>query len=154
MDEFLYHPARLQKVAGAIRAIFASGELTLEDSYVAVGDDFQEAVEGRVLTAVHRKRERNRKLIQRAKEKRLGSTGALACDACGFDFLDSYGERGRGFIEVHHTKPVSELRPGETTRLADLALLRANCHRIIHLARPWLSIVELSQLLALQREGR
>lgn len=28
------------------------------------------------------------------------------CTICGFDFEAAYGERGRGFIEVHHVKPL------------------------------------------------
>jgi putative restriction endonuclease len=35
------------------------------------------------------------------------------------------------------------LKDGDTTRLEDLALLCANCHRMIHRASPWLSVEEL-----------
>jgi 5-methylcytosine-specific restriction protein A len=67
--------------------------------------------------------------------------------ACGFNFAARYGERGSGFIECHHTKPVSALRPGEKTRLEDLALLCANCHRMIHIRRPWMTVGQLKQAL-------
>jgi 5-methylcytosine-specific restriction protein A len=111
-------------------------------------DEFEEdALEGRVLTREHRYRERDATLIKRKKDKHAAEHGQVSCAACGFDFYDSYGERGEGFIECHHTKPVSELRPGERTKLSDLVLLCSNCHRMIHRRRPWLQIEELRALL-------
>jgi 5-methylcytosine-specific restriction protein A len=35
------------------------------------------------------------------------------------------------------------LRPGAKTRLSDLHLLCANCHRMVHAKRPWLTLDEL-----------
>ncbi|MDD3468721.1 MAG: hypothetical protein PHE53_01930 [Thermoguttaceae bacterium] len=32
------------------------------------------------------------------------------CVVCGFDFEKAYGERGRGFIHVHHLTPLSQSR--------------------------------------------
>jgi 5-methylcytosine-specific restriction protein A len=100
-----------------------------------------------MLTRLHRVRERNREIVRRRKEQAMARLGRLACEACGFDFAERYGERGWGFVECHHTRPVHTLRPGERTRLADLALLCANCHRMIHARRPWLSLHELRALL-------
>lgn len=77
----------------------------------------------------------------------LKDTGALRCEACGFDFEEAYGEVGKGFAECHHTRPVSELRPDQGTRLADLAILCANCHRMLHRRRPWLSAEGLAALV-------
>ncbi len=48
-----------------------------------------------------------------------------------------------GFIECHHTKPVATLVEGEKTHLDDLVLVCANCHRMVHRGKPWLSIGEL-----------
>lgn len=55
------------------------------------------------------------------------------CQCCNFDFADAYGTLGAGFIEVHHTKPVSSLEC-ETIVDAntDLVVLCSNCHRMIH----------------------
>ncbi len=58
-------------------------------------------------------------------------------------FEERYGDVGHGFIEVHHVRPVHELQPGDKTKLSDLALVCANCHRMIHRRRPWLSMDEL-----------
>ncbi|HBN30592.1 MAG TPA: hypothetical protein DD416_05065 [Rhodobacteraceae bacterium] len=68
-------------------------------------------------------------------------------EVCGFNFEDVYGERGNGFIECHHTKPVHEMQPHEKTKLSDLALVCPNCHRMIHAKRPWLTIDELRSLI-------
>ena len=59
-----------------------------------------------------------------------------------------YGPRGDGYIEAHHTRPLETLDPSQPTKVSDLALLCANCHRMVHAKRPWLSLVELKALIA------
>lgn len=147
--EFADDRARLAATAGAIRAAVMAGDAevltTIDDEGV------EEAAEGKVLTRLHRVRERNRELVETRKARELKATGRLRCEACRFDFRERYGEHGRGFIEAHHTRPVHTLLPGEKTRLADLALVCANCHRMIHARRPWLSLDELRTLLVAAR---
>jgi 5-methylcytosine-specific restriction protein A len=63
-------------------------------------------------------------------------------------FNERYGARGEGFIECHHLVALSTLRPGQRTRLSDLAVVCANCHRMIHRGTPWLGLEELRALLA------
>jgi 5-methylcytosine-specific restriction enzyme A len=84
--------------------------------------------------------------VEKRKKQAL-KDGSFRCEACEFDFEKQYGERGKGFIEVHHTKPVHTLVAGSKTSLEDLALVCANCHRMIHARRPWLSIGELRSLI-------
>jgi len=96
---------------------------------------------------LHRTRERSRKLVEQRKQKALAEFGRLRCEVCRFDFEECYGDRGRGFIEAHHTKPLETLVEGSKTRLEDLALLCANCHRMVHSARPWLTVDEPRRLL-------
>ena len=62
-------------------------------------------------------------------------------------FGDHYGQHGEGFIECHHTRPVHTLKPGERTKICDLRLLCANCHRMIHAKRQWLSMEQLMAIL-------
>jgi hypothetical protein len=107
----------------------------------------EEFPEGREAYKQHRTRERNRLLVKRAKEKRLEERGDLECDVCGFNFFDIYGALGDGYIECHHTKPVSELQPDEKTSLKDIALVCANCHHMLHRKRPWLSTSQLRSLI-------
>lgn len=99
------------------------------------------ADETAIVLLTHRRRERSRKLVQRKKTAVIAETGALACEACGFDSDARYGIQG--VIECHHVKPVADLQPGESTRLSDLRLVCPNCHRLIHRRRPWLSWSEL-----------
>ncbi len=110
-------------------------------------DDELDFPEGRRRYALHRRLERNPQVSRVAKEKRLSETGHLKCDACDFSFSKRYGPRGHGFIEAHHTAPVSELRRGARTRLSNIALVCSNCHRMLHRRRPWLRMDQLRMLL-------
>ncbi len=109
--------------------------------------EIEEASEGRIVTRLHRSRERSPKIVAQKKEAFLKSHDRLFCEACRFDFSEFYGERGRRFIECHHINPVHEMNPGEKTKLSDLKLVCANCHRMIHTKRPWLTMDELIHLV-------
>ena len=137
---------QLRSVAEAIKSNYA----ILTESTPSGDDDYpdeMEAAEGRVLTRVHRRRERNSKLVATKKKKALAETGKLICEACGFDFERTYGSLGKEFAECHHQKPVSELKSGEKTKLTDLRIVCANCHRMIHRARPWKTVAEIGALV-------
>jgi 5-methylcytosine-specific restriction enzyme A len=144
-SDFSNDHAKLVSTANAIRLAVVKGQIPVaseeEDEEVA------EAEEGRILTRLHKTRERSRKLVEKKKAAALKSHGCLKCEACGFDFKVTYGLRGATFIEVHHTKPVHTLVAGDKTRLEDLSLLCSNCHRIVHVQRPWLTIEKLKHLL-------
>lgn len=103
--------------------------------------------EGRVLYAVHRKIERNSMLIDSVKRKYKEQNGDLRCMICDISFYERYGDIGRDFIEAHHTKPVSEMKPDELSKPEDIALLCPNCHRMVHRRKPLLRIDELKNLL-------
>ena len=145
-SEFWGAQTLLEEAADAIRANLGEpGEWAGEPEEEP---GLEDAPEGRLLTQVHRTRERNRALVKRKKAEVMREKGCLACEACGFDFLARYGERGDGFIECHHLVPVRDLRPGARTRMTDLALLCSNCHRMVHVRSPWLTLAELRQMLA------
>ena len=60
----------------------------------------------------------------------------VVCMGCGFDFEKKYGPIGAGFIEVHHTRPVSSLgRSTSVDPANDLVVLCSNCHSIVHRKR-------------------
>lgn len=147
-EEFASNPARIAAVVAAIRAT-VSDHAT---DHALDGDDepdIQEAEEGRVLTKLHRYRERDRKLVTSRKNLALKQAGRLVCEACGFDFSEKYGPSAEGIIDVHHTKPVHTLLPGDMTRLDDLALLCANCHRVVHSKKKWLTVDEIKELVSI-----
>ena len=145
-EAFAGNQSRLRVVATAIRE--NSNDLAAPWNPLDLDDDDEaEAEEGHVLTRAHRVRERNQGLVEKKKQQVLKSTGQLACEVCGFNFRDRYGARGSGYAECHHAKPVSELKPGARTKLVDLVVLCANCHRMVHRRRPWLSLEKLKTIL-------
>ena len=144
--------ALLSSVSQAIRKTVQGGEL--RGDFPTFEDGDEEAVEGRVLTALHTRRERNRRLVDRKKSQVRKRDGRLQCEACGFDFEETYGDRGRGFIECHHVKPLHTLAEAQTTRLDDLVLLCSNCHRMVHARRPWLTVDDLRSVLSRCRSQR
>jgi 5-methylcytosine-specific restriction protein A len=140
---FADSPDRLRRTALAIRT-----SLKLLPGERERGVDLvTEAEEGAALTRIHLARERNRVIVESKKAEVLGKLGRLACEACTFDFSARYGQRGEGFIECHHTAALSDGAQPRTTRLSDLVLLCANCHRMIHVRRPWLTLGELCELV-------
>jgi 5-methylcytosine-specific restriction protein A len=142
-DTYHRNPAELRRLAEALRA----GVTGTVKFPVVPEEDEDDVEEGRLLFRQHRVRERSRALVHRKKAQVLQQTGQLACEACGFDFEKAYGPLGKGFIECHHTVPLS-LAEISTTRLQDLALLCSNCHRILHYRRPWPTIAELRAVIS------
>lgn len=149
-NDFLGEPDRLNKTANAIRSFITTSRIPTADEDEE--GEASEAREGRILSRIHTYKERDKKITARKKASILKAHGRLACECCSFDFEARYGERGAGFIEVHHTKPVIDLAPGSMTRIEDLVLLCANCHRMIHAKKPWLSVAELKSALKVVRK--
>lgn len=92
--------------------------------------------EGRASFYEHIRRERNRAIVVKKKQWVRQETGRLRCEACGFDFEAVFGPSLAGFCEVHHTIPLGGSTGVRTTRMEDLAILCANCHRAIHRLGP------------------
>jgi predicted HNH restriction endonuclease len=120
---------------------------------VDIATDKEESAfpEGKAKYKLHRTLERDNRIVELAKQRRLSQTGRLECDVCKFDFVRKYGTVGEGFIEAHHTVPVSELKGVCKTRISDLAMVCSNCHRMLHLRRPWLRLDELRQLVKITK---
>ena len=143
-------PRRVDDVDGFIEELFslAGSRLKADELNPERPSARNSFPEGKEKERLHISRERNAELVRRAKDNALKRYGCLKCACCGFDFLATYGEVGRGFIEAHHTKPLSSLHEdGEETHVDDLALVCSNCHRMLHRSRPWLGMNELSELL-------
>jgi 5-methylcytosine-specific restriction protein A len=103
------------------------------------------SIEGRVLYRVHKTRER--KKSEEKKRAVLEGAGRLECEVCGFDFSTTYGERGHGFAECHHKLPLSD--GTRTTYLRDLAIVCANCHRMLHRG----DLISVEELRGLMRRA-
>jgi 5-methylcytosine-specific restriction protein A len=134
IDAFLKLPTEMHAAAELIRSGVTSGELRELVEPVEDGDG-STALEGRLLQRRHLVRERDPRLRKRKIDSVIRASGALSCEVCAFNFARTYGGHGVGYIEVHHVVPlhVSGVRE---TRLEDLAVLCANCHRMSHRRLP------------------
>jgi len=137
--------AKLLEIADNIAAALG---MKIQPTGVSLDDEESLSFsEGATRYAVHLVRERNQMLIDEVKRRAMARDGRLACEVCGFDFTEVYGELGAGFIEAHHTIPVSEMDENDVTRIEDLVLLCPNCHRMVHRRRPWVKRHELTSIL-------
>lgn len=108
--------------------------------------------EGKLSLIKHLVKERSTKLVSVFKQ----SLSSYKCCICGFDFEETYGAIGRGFIEAHHTKPVSSLKEGERVSTKDFVAVCSNCHRMIHREYPaldWRKIKVIQKRRSLQITG-
>ncbi len=142
-DEFSDDLQSLHKEAQTIRSIIEN-EVNQQNNASSFSIDV-EGEEGGIILRTHLRRERNQKLVKE-KLKASAAIGDLTCEVCGFDFESAYGALGAGYIEVHHLTPVHLLSPGTKTKLDDLALLCANCHRMAHRRRATVPLAELKAI--------
>lgn len=106
--------------------IYKKYVLELSDNLNDENLDISESEEGKWNYAMHRFRERDRSLVLKKK----ASVKKPICECCKFDFSNTYPNLGDGFIECHHRIPINQGK--RITRLEDLALVCANCHRMLH----------------------
>lgn len=112
--------------------------------------EFEEVVgiEGKLLTRIHTYKERDPKLAAMAKKHyKKENGGKLICSACKMDPVALYGPKGERCIEAHHKTPIEELQPDSVTKVSDLEMVCASCHRVIHSQKPCLTV---DQVLAMQ----
>ena len=102
--------------------------------------------EGAVRYVIHKNRERNSNIVEKKKKEFLKKEGKLYCEVCLFDFEETYGLRGKGFIECHHNIPLHETEENKQTKTTDLSLLCSNCHRMIHRKKDWLTVNQLKEI--------
>lgn len=119
--------------------------LTIFDEDIYIHEGVKRTIEQEVAV-------RSRKLRDYAIEY-YSKDGSISCHACEFDFEKVYGEHGKGFIEIHHKKPIFSYGEENTSKTIEAALenvipLCSNCHRIIHRNKnQMLSIEELQTIL-------
>lgn len=55
------------------------------------------------------------------------------CVVCGFNFEQTYGEIGKGFIHIHHIVPISSIGKNYKVNYdTDLVPVCPNCHSMLH----------------------
>tara|TARA_B110000240_G_scaffold197376_1_gene252375 strand:+ start:341 stop:1222 length:882 start_codon:yes stop_codon:yes gene_type:complete len=106
--------------------------LGIEAELVNIDPKEKGVMEGKRKLSLHYKIERNSNIIKMKKLEEKKNKGSLACEICNFNFEKKYGAKGRDYIECHHNTPLSRIKYGSVTKLSDLSLLCANCHRMIH----------------------
>ncbi len=174
IDQFLvmfpFYQAVCERLAGqedhfgayleSLRAVLSNEDEadSVDDENERVVDDKEvdrlnvepSAMEGEIIESVQRRRRREQKLREDKIQEVLSTTCRLSCEVpgCGFDFLEVYGERGRGFAHVHHKKSLGMRSGPSETRLRDLMIVCANCHTMIHRGN------ELTSLDGLIQRGR
>lgn len=109
-------------------------------------DGIPDSREGKEKYVRHKTRERNPAIIKKKKKEFQTQHGKLFCEVCNFDFGETYGLRGEGFIECHHNIPLHEEENERITQTSDLSVLCSNCHRMIHRKKKWLTVQELKGL--------
>lgn len=104
--------------------------------------------EGRLLSRIHAYKERDRTFAKRVRDHyRRQQGGRLHCEACGAVPDNVYGPVGERCIEAHHKVPIEELQPDSVTLVQEMAMVCANCHRVIHSQKPCLMIDEVRDRL-------
>jgi 5-methylcytosine-specific restriction protein A len=70
----------------------------------------------------------------RSRKNRLRKLDLAAgtCEGCRQNFRVGFGARGDRALEIHHLRPLRETPGKVDTPLADLVVLCASCHRLIH----------------------
>ena len=116
------------------------------ESYVEDSTPTPEGRRMRIYTTKYERSSKNRKLAIKIH--------GTKCMVCGFDFAATYGNLGKNFIEVHHTKPLYSLEEEiQVDPETDLVCVCSNCHRMIHRKRDSiLSVDELKLILNKQVE--
>jgi len=146
-EEFGANPTEVARLATLIRAGIAADDQDATPS-VEEADDI-EFYEGRLLTQKHIRRERSAGL-RKALLKKRRQGDAMHCDICGATHTALPTELRAAAFEAHHIVPIAAVGEG-ATKLSDVALVCAICHRVLHrlisLRRVWIGLTEAKTLI-------
>lgn len=136
-EKYGSQPAIVRDLANAITA---SMKAILPEK---IPEEIEELPEGRLLTAIHIRRERNPKVRKMLLDSHRAN--GLRCEICDLSRPSIKADLEEALFEAHHIVPLA--KAGERkTKLSDLSLLCACCHRAIHramiLEQRWLTIPE------------
>lgn len=140
--EFGSRPEEVHRIAQAIKSGIALAGLE------QLPEVEHELPEGRLLTALHVRRERNPKVRKLLLDARRPSV--LRCEICDIHRPDLNEVMQEAMFEAHHLVPLA--KAGERkTKLADLSLLCACCHRMLHTAMSiqsaWIGVDDARSLI-------
>ena len=82
-----------------------------------------------------------------AARKKCIEIHGLNCAVCNINFEEVYGVIGKGFIHVHHVKPLSEIDTNYNVNPeTDLVPVCPNCHAMLHRKEYVISIESLKEM--------
>jgi hypothetical protein len=135
--EIIYSDLKLNTETVTTRTIYATNEVQLDidrvikDNYIEIypdeinGENFIEGAKKIVTVNAY---ERNHK----ARKECIKHYG-VKCYICDFDFEGVYGEEGKGFIHVHHEKPLFTIQEEyQVDPIKDLKPVCPNCDAMLH----------------------
>ena len=144
LDRFDFHYENIKQFV----LDFAGFILLFSNAYEQETEYFKE--EGGAYETTDIKYERNpinREICLRSK--------GFRCSVCGVNLEDEYGDIAHGFIEVHHTTPVSSYGGARLINpLAELFPVCPNCHSMLHRKTPPYSIEELRSIRMKAKERK
>jgi len=130
----------VKRIAGVIRKAIVLAESALDEI------DEMEFVEGMSATQMHKRRERNSKIRSAVIANRMNKSGVLSCEICELNVIGMEEKLADSVFEAHHIVPLSSAQGKVATRIKDMALLCANCHRLLHriisVRKSWIGIAE------------
>ena len=139
----------VSRIAERIRV---AAELTAQQPDVASGEEDEEFFEGRILTAEHRRRERNPRVRARLIALRRDA-GNLACEMCSRQPVTDDPLLEDAIYEAHHIVPLA-IGLAKATKIRDMALLCAACHRLVHrlirVHKRWMTPSQCKETLSLR----
>lgn len=118
--------ALAKEIKANVQLIVASEQQSEAVDYID-----REYLEGDIKHKAHRHRERHPKLRKDLLNKRRLQAN-VACDICGYDGRGLPEEIIESAFEAHHVKPLQESDGQQSTKLSDMSLLCATCHRLLH----------------------
>lgn len=147
--EFKGKNKELNSIANQIKTTILNKKINKKLYQIQIEEDDKSLSvrEGKVIYKLHKLRERDSKINKKKKDRYFQENGKLDCEVCGFDFYETYGDLGKGFIEAHHRVPLSEIDGETITKLDDLALVCPNCHKMLHKAIDTLSVHQLKDII-------
>lgn len=117
----------------------------LDGESIYIGYENFLCTEGKKTEIILDKYERNKE----AREICLKKYG-FSCTICSFNFEETFGEIGKGFIHVHHIVPLSSIgKEYVLNPFTDLIPVCPNCHSMLHkeIDGKYITIKELKSLI-------
>lgn len=139
-------PAKLNRTFWSVGSTVSAPKEVLSGGEMGFPDETNEYLEGATKKVFVNSYERN----HRAREACIKQYG-VKCVVCKFDFQAKYGAIGKGFIHIHHLKPIAK-QSGKyvVNPETDLRPVCPNCHAMLHISDPPLSIDELIEIVSVK----